>query len=45
MKKLIYLSGPIMDEHAGTARRWRGIAKSLLENHFRTLDPMRRPWR
>lgn len=42
MKQTIYLSGPIMDEHTGTAREWRGVAKSLLGAHFRTLDPMRR---
>ena len=34
-RKTIYLSGPIMDEHAGTARAWRETAKQL-------LDPMRR---
>ena len=41
MKK-IYLSGPIMDEHAGSAREWRETAKSLLGDDFKTLDPMRR---
>jgi len=40
--KTIYLSGPIMDEHLGTAREWRGAAKDQLEAHFRLLDPMRR---
>ena len=38
----IYLSGPIMDEHEGTAREWRTAAKQLLGKDFRILDPMRR---
>ena len=38
----IYLSGPIMDEHEGTAREWRTAAKQLLGKNFRILDPMRR---
>lgn len=41
MKK-IYLSGPIMDEHAGSAREWRESAKALLGSKFNLLDPMRR---
>jgi nucleoside 2-deoxyribosyltransferase len=41
-KKTIYLSGPIMDEHAGVARQWRQVARSLLEGSFDILDPMRR---
>ncbi len=41
-KKTIYLSGPIMDEHEGTAREWREEAKKLLGERFRLLDPMRR---
>jgi nucleoside 2-deoxyribosyltransferase len=41
MKK-IYLSGPIMDEHEGTAREWREAAKKLLGEQFYLLDPMRR---
>lgn len=41
-KKVIYLSGPIMDEHLGEARAWREKAKELLREHFRFLDPMRR---
>ena len=41
MKK-IYLSGPIMDEHEGTAREWREDAKKLLGEQFYLLDPMRR---
>lgn len=41
-KKTIYLSGPIMDEHAGTAREWREAAGQLLSKEFRLLDPMRR---
>lgn len=41
-KKLIYLSGPIMDEYEGQAREWRLKAKQLLSRNFRTLDPMRR---
>ncbi|MDD5697463.1 MAG: nucleoside 2-deoxyribosyltransferase [Victivallaceae bacterium] len=40
--KIIYLSGPIMDEHAGHAREWRETAKKLLDSQFKTLDPMRR---
>lgn len=40
--KMIYLSGPIMDVHAGEARDWREAAKRLLGRDFRTLDPMRR---
>lgn len=43
MKRLtVYLSGPIMDEHAGVARQWRDRAKLLLSPQFRLLDPMRR---
>lgn len=41
-KRIIYLSGPIMDEHLGTAREWRETAKGLLKDNFRMLDPMRR---
>jgi len=41
-KKVVYLSGPIMDEHEGTARAWRDEAKRLLKSDFRILDPMRR---
>ena len=41
-RKRIYLSGPIMDEHAGAAREWRESAKLLLGNSFQLLDPMRR---
>lgn len=40
--KTIYLSGPIMDEHEGTAREWRETAKKMLGGNFRLLDPMRR---
>ena len=40
--KTIYLSGPIMDEHAGAAREWGECAKSLLAGRYRLLDPMRR---
>jgi nucleoside 2-deoxyribosyltransferase len=40
--KTVYLSGPIMDEHLGTAREWREEAKVKLATHFRLLDPMRR---
>ncbi|MFH0908652.1 MAG: nucleoside 2-deoxyribosyltransferase domain-containing protein [bacterium] len=42
MKKTIYLSGPIMDEHEGHARTWREQAKKLLDHDFTLLDPMRR---
>ena len=41
----VYLSGPIMDEHEGTAREWRKTASSILEDHFSLLDPMRRNFR
>ena len=40
--KKIYLSGPIMDESAGTARQWRDVAKTALAGKFVLLDPMRR---
>jgi len=40
--KTVYLSGPIMDEHGGVAREWREVATSLLDGHFRILNPMRR---
>ena len=40
--KKIYLSGPIMDESAGTARQWREYAQELLGDKFFLLDPMRR---
>jgi nucleoside 2-deoxyribosyltransferase len=43
--KTVYLSGPIMDEHEGVARKWRDIAESLLSSDFRLLDPMRRNFR
>lgn len=42
MKKKVYLSGPIMDEHEGFARSWREEAKKLLSKDFALLDPMRR---
>ena len=41
-KMTIYLSGPIMDEHEGSARDWRNAAKAMLGKDFRILDPMRR---
>lgn len=41
-RKVIYLSGPIMDEHAGVARQWRDSAKVQLAEKFKLLDPMRR---
>lgn len=41
-RKTIYLSGPIMDVHAGEARAWREAARARLGRHFRLLDPMRR---
>lgn len=44
-RKIIYLSGPIMDEHEGDAREWREIAKTMLKDSFRLLDPMRRKFR
>ena len=40
--KKIYLCGPIMDEHEGTAREWRETAKKYLSGNFVLLDPMRR---
>ncbi len=42
MKKKIYLSGPIMDEHPDLAATWRARAKEALRDHFILLDPMRR---
>ena len=42
MKKKVYLSGPIMDEHLGAARAWRDEAKKRLAKDFALLDPMRR---
>lgn len=42
IKKIVYLSGPIMDEHEGHARQWREEAKELLKTDFTLLDPMRR---
>ena len=41
-RKVIYLSGPIMDEHSGIARQWRDSAKIQLAEKFKLLDPMRR---
>lgn len=41
MKK-IYLSGPIMDEHADAAKTWRQRATAALQDKFLILDPMRR---
>ena len=41
-RKTIYLSGPIMDEHEGTAREWRESAKKMLGDKFYLLDPIRR---
>ncbi len=41
-KKVIYLSGPIMDEHLGVARAWRESAIKSLQDNFNLLDPMRR---
>ena len=40
--KIVYLSGPIMDEQKGAARQWRDVARSVLSPHFKILDPMRR---
>ncbi|MCP3965024.1 MAG: hypothetical protein GY750_10510 [Lentisphaerae bacterium] len=40
--KVIYLSGPIMDEHEGHARQWRQTARNQLDKKFKILDPMRR---
>lgn len=42
MRKKIYLSGPIMDEHVDQATTWREIAKAQLSDQFVLLDPMRR---
>ena len=41
-RKIIYLSGPIMDEHSGLARQWWDAAKVQLAEKFKLLDPMRR---
>ncbi len=40
--RVIYLSGPIMDETSDGARYWREEVKSLLGDSFKLLDPMRR---
>jgi nucleoside 2-deoxyribosyltransferase len=42
VKKKIYLSGPIMDEHPDLAQTWRERAKEGLRDQFVLLDPMRR---
>jgi nucleoside 2-deoxyribosyltransferase len=42
MKRKIYLSGPIMDEHPDLAATWRERARLELRDHFTLLDPMRR---
>lgn len=42
MKKKIYLSGPIMDEHVDAAKTWREKATLALRDQFIILDPMRR---
>jgi nucleoside 2-deoxyribosyltransferase len=42
MRKKIYLSGPIMDEHPEAAATWRERAKEALRDQFTLLDPMRR---
>lgn len=42
VKKKIYLSGPIMDEHPDLAATWRERAKERLRDQFVLLDPMRR---
>ena len=34
-----------MDEHAGSARKWRDIAGKILSPQFTLLDPMRRNFR
>jgi nucleoside 2-deoxyribosyltransferase len=44
-KKLIYLRGPIMDEHEGVARAWRDGATKMRRQDFRLLDPMRRKFK
>ena len=36
-KMTIYLSGPIMDEHAGLAREWRQEAKQLLKEKLEVM--------
>ena len=41
-KKVVYLSGPIMDERGDGAVAWRTIAKQKLGDLFYMLDPMRR---
>jgi len=43
--RTIYLSGPIMDEHEGSARAWREQAKKMLGDEFSLLDPLRRNFR
>ncbi len=41
-KKVVYLSGPIMDERGDGAVAWRTEAKEKLGDTFYMLDPMRR---
>ncbi|MGI6495883.1 MAG: nucleoside 2-deoxyribosyltransferase domain-containing protein [Kiritimatiellia bacterium] len=41
-KKVVYLSGPIMDERDDGAIVWRNEAKEKLSDLFDILDPMRR---
>lgn len=41
-RKIVYLSGPIMDESPGAAEDWRSKSKELINQDFLTLDPMRR---
>ena len=45
MKKKIYLSGPIMDEHVDAAKTWREKATLALRDQFIILDPMRRTFK
>ena len=45
MRKKIYLSGPIMDEHPEAAATWRVRATQALNEDFILLDPMRRDFK
>ncbi len=45
MRKKIYLSGPIMDEHPEAAATWRVRATEALSADFVLLDPMRRDFK
>lgn len=41
-RKIVYMSGPIMDAAGDEALAWRELARRRLAPHFALLDPMRR---